>query len=1134
MLSRSTSCLGILIVFSALLAYAQTTPILQNVASLPIGFEQNVGQVDTKVRFISHGLGYSVYLSRGELLVVFNHTSQHKGEVVRISITGVAKDVEPAGIDLLPGQTHYYIGNDPARWKTNVRQFRQVRYRNIYPGIDLVFYGNQRQLEFDFDVAPGADVSAIGLKLDGASMQYHAGNLELVTPSGNVAVLKKPEIYQGQGAARRSISGSYRLRKNNEIAFKVSKYDKRQALVIDPALIYSTFADIQTGGTLFGTPFAIAVDSTGATYITGLTIGGAGTSTLGPFSAFVLKLDPTGSTQEYLTLLGGTVLLPGTSTSTLITITTGTGIAVDAANNAYIVGMTEELDFPTTAGTYSRTSFCGNGGQALGCLEPFAARLDANGNLVYSTYLVQASALANAGPVPSSIAVDSTGALYVTGVTVEQQSGSFGVMPVAGLTTSTGAFQTARKNNSSGFVLKLHPDGSALDYSTYLGGSTGETPGGIAVDSTGVAYLDGGTSSADFPTTAGAFQTTNSGTNTFFTKLQADGSGLLYSTFLAGPGGQSVGTSLAIDSSNSAYLAGMTAATIPPPPFGRSGLPMFAAKFDASGNLVYSNAIGQQMTNTRDFYLGAPPASSITVDNTGAAYVASLTQSFDSSIAVSKLNADGTIAYSITSGSPVQNNFRLGGMAMDANKNFYIAGAADDYVDPASKSDLIPSLGTTIGAFQLLPANSNTTSHMFVQKWAQSLGTAVAVPSPRQVLFSPILQKGVTSLPRTVSLYNFGDADLSLSSIAITGVSASDFAISTSNNTCGAIISAGTGCSFVITFTPTVNSGIRNANATFTFGGGVSSQSVNLVGQAGVPAFLGTPNPLDFGTVTVGTSQQCFPENCSRTGVVLTNTGTAPLNFLAAPALLGTNSSDFAGAGNAGGKAVIPTPPPLPPGGSFIVGLEFLPTTAGTRTAQLVFVTDAPGSPQTVQLTGIALMPGNGNFAVAAANGSSTSTTVTAGQTATYNMIAAAGLNFTGGVITVNCIGAPAAAACGANPTSFSFNPLLPQQNFAVTVTTTAPTTASLERKHPGVWWSLAGIGAIILIYPRQRRMRGIFVMLASLALIAITISCGGGGGATPTPPKTIPGTPSGTFTLVVTATANGASNSMNLTLNVK
>src|SRR5258708_18582840 len=247
---------------------ATSQHLIQSLAALPLGFEENQGQIDENARFVLRASSYSAYLSRGELLVAFDsrNNAQKDGEIVRIGCVRADKRIEPQGNDLLPGVMNYYLGNDPEKWRTNIRQYRQVRYRDIYPHVGLVFYGNRLQLEFDFNVEPGGDVSHIALKVEGATVTERKGDLVLTTPSGNVAVLKRPELYQGEGRARHRISGGYTVRSADEVGFTVGRYDKRKPLVIDPALVYSTLADLDMGAR---TPFAVALDNTAAAYIIG-------------------------------------------------------------------------------------------------------------------------------------------------------------------------------------------------------------------------------------------------------------------------------------------------------------------------------------------------------------------------------------------------------------------------------------------------------------------------------------------------------------------------------------------------------------------------------------------------------------------------------------------------------------------------------------------------------------------------------------------------------------------------------------------------------------------------------------------------------------------------------------------------
>jgi hypothetical protein len=1127
MRTKAIFCLALYVFSTHLLlacrAAAQEVPsalegvrLTRSFAELPLGFEENQGQAEAGVRFLTHSPGYSVYLSRGSLLVRFDQKrgERNKAEEIRIGITGADDSVEPRGIGRLQGTVNYYIGTDPAHWKAGLSRFSRVSYTNIYPGINLVFYGNRQHLEFDFEVAPGRDVSAIALNVDGAVIKAGQGDLRLTTPSGKTLTLKRPALFQGAGPARRSVAGGYVVRKPHQVGFSAGNYDKRQGLVIDPALVYSTLVGVALRDKV---PFAIAVDGSGAAYITGQAMSP------GPVdSAFVVKLDPSGSTLLYETHLGGIQPVSGD------TLASGFGIGVDPSGNAYVAGLTMETDFPTTAGAFSTAAFCAVTSGGVGCEEPFAFKLDANGKLMYSTFLVQTT-VDDAGPVPSAVAVDSTGAFYVTGTTAQQGNPAVGV---ARLLTTPGAFQTSRKNNSSAFVIKLHPDGSKLDYSTYLGGSTGETPGGIAVDADGIAYVDGGTSSSDFPVTAGASLTTNPGTAAFYSTIKADGSGLLYSTFLAG-NGETEGTSIAIDSGLAAYLTGVSGTNCSV----TQSLPAFAAKFDATGNLAYSTSVGSQTCAPDLFYFGAPPPSSIAVDNTGAAYVANGSGGFfNASINEIKLDSSGAVVNTKLVGPINSHNSRFGGAALDTHQNFIVTGVAGTLLDPPGGpqiNGIMPDISTTVGAFQTLPidaiGNPNDPQEtMFVQKWTQSLGAAVPIPNPRQVVFSPTLQPGITSTPRTIQIFNYGDATLAFNGATLGGANATDFAISSNNNTCGATLDAGPSpCSFQVTFTPT-GGGSRNATVTLSFGGGLASQTVALVGQSGTPVFSPSPSPVDFGNVEVGATSLLM-------NLTIANTGTGPMNLLTwPPAIQGANSSDFSICVLVTGHCTPGLLPPgtIPPGSSLNVPLVFMPSGSGGRNAQIVFTTDVPGSPQMVQLQGNGVPAGNGGFNL---NGSGSSTaTVTAGQTATYNLLAVTNQAIT---LSITCSGTPSAASCNVTPNSVSLTPG-PKgsgpQSLAVSVTTTPRTSASLRRMLPSLAWPVVAIVGLVGLR-RKRRGARLIIMFSVLAVLGMTLSCGGGssnnggghgGGNT--------GTPAGTYTLTVTATGNGSSNSMPLTLNVQ
>ncbi len=523
------------------------------------------------------------------------NTPSGTSTVLRMRVVGANPVAKAKGEEELPGKANYFIGNDPHKWRTNVPTYAKVKYQGVYPGVDLVFYGNQRQLEHDFVVAPAADASRIELRLEGSKrLSLDAeGNLDIAVESGEVH-LRKPLIYQVGSGGRREIPGGYVLNGARELAFKVGAYDHSKPLVIDPVLTYSTYL----GGSGHDQTGRVTVDSRGNAYVTGGTNSADFPTTpeafqtrlvVGAYNAFVTKLNPAGSALVYSTYLGGSVF------------DVGEGIAVDSMGNAYVTGLTQSSDFPTTP-TAFQTALAGSS-------NAFVTKLSPSGSaLVYSTYLGGAGAYSGYSGLGFAITVDRLGDTFVTGWT---ESTSFPTTP--------GAFQTALAGSQNAFVTKLNPSGSALAYSTYLGGSNVEYCYGVAIDSSGSAYAEGETTSANFPTTAGAFQTTLAGPqNTFVTKFSPDGSALAYSTYLGGSG-EDFGGGIAVDSSGNAYVTGTAGSSNFPttPEAFQTTLAgaqnAFVTKLNPSGSaLVYSTYLGGSRAD------GGNGAS---VDSSGNAYV---------------------------------------------------------------------------------------------------------------------------------------------------------------------------------------------------------------------------------------------------------------------------------------------------------------------------------------------------------------------------------------------------------------------------------------------------------------------------------------------------------------------------------
>jgi hypothetical protein len=658
---------------SPLPATARVDPVY---GRLPIHFEPNAGQTDETVQFLARGSGYALFLTKtAALLRLRNAADPARPTLLRLELVGANPAPRVQGVAPLPGRINYYIGGDPARWKTDIPTYARVRYEAIYPGIDLVYYGTQGQLEHDFVVAPGADPAAISLRVDGAERLAidPEGGLVLTVPGGTVR-FHRPVLYQEDGGVRTPVSGSYRLVEPTVVTFTVGPYDPREPLVIDPLLGYSTFL----GGAKGDGGSAIAVDATGSAYITGVTesldfprFNFYDGFLSGYSDAFVTKLNPTGTALVYSTFLGGGGIERGNgiaadATGAYVTGKTAsvnsfpakwpgvsgycvlkggedafvtkfdtTGVLVysrclggsgqDSGNAiavknemAYVTGSTSSSDFPTTVGAFDRTH--------NGKFDAFVAKFDSLGaNVIFSTYLGGSTGgLLRGDDEGKGIAVGSGGdnSVYVTGYTSSDD-----------FPTTPGTFQYEYNPPLAGsteyqdaFVTKLNPSGSALVYSTYLGGRGSDYGYAIAVDAGGAAYVAGSTQSECFPMTAGAFDTTYEpgGPDAFVTKLNPTGTALVYSTYLGGTNSDSA-YGIAISSAGMTYVTGVTASSdFPITPnalqlVNKGGGDAFVTQLEANGKMRFSTFLGGSMSD-------AGSAIAVTADGVGV-YVTGSTQS---------------------------------------------------------------------------------------------------------------------------------------------------------------------------------------------------------------------------------------------------------------------------------------------------------------------------------------------------------------------------------------------------------------------------------------------------------------------------------------------------------------------------
>jgi hypothetical protein len=719
---------------------------IQNAYSrLPLSFEANRGQLDGSVKFLARGSGYSLFLTSDEAVIALNPGLKKPGAkgtggrtsvaprgstagtpdptpaVLRMKLTGAQSTPKITALDELRGKSNYFIGGDSGSWRADVPLYTRVRYENVYPGVDLIYYGNQQQLEYDFHVAPGANPKDIRLAFSGArSLRVDAqGDLVLRVGVGEVRQLK-PVIYQEVDGVRRQIAGRYVMKGRRDVGFAIDAYDKSKPLIIDPVLVYSSYL----GGGNFDMGHDIAVDGTGHIYVTGWTysVNFPTRNTITPppppdffnpsagtrgADVFVTKIDPSASGDSslvYSTYLGGT------------SSEEPHAIALDADGNVYITGWTYSYDlqgtpqdesFPVTTGAFQRALFFPREGHPK---DVFITKLNAAGNgIVYSSYLG-----GGGDDEGEDIAVDASGHPFLTGLTVSYDSDPLQANDA--FPTTPGAYQptnpmAANGGHESAFVAKFDPSqsGSAsLVYSTYLGGSGGDRGYGIAVDANGNALVAGTTTSFDFPTVNGFQIQNNGGISGFVTKLNAGGTAPIYSTYLGGIrtcpfSGCDTGEvrDIAVDSSGKAYVTGRATPGLPtspgvfqPTPIS-GGFSPYAAKLDTAqvgaASVVYATYVGAGGHFDGVFAMA--------VDSAGNAYLTGETSGpfpttpdaispNHNGVAdafVAKLNPGATaLLYSSYLGGSGTDKGR--GIAVDDHGNIYLTGETDSNNFPVANA----------------------------------------------------------------------------------------------------------------------------------------------------------------------------------------------------------------------------------------------------------------------------------------------------------------------------------------------------------------------------------------------------------------------------------------------------------------
>ena len=1076
-------------------------------AGLPLMFEPNQGQgnldaSDPRAKFVARGSGYGLFLgSEGAILSMLSQDRSTLGDSkrqsrprrvdsIQMKLVGANQNATVTGADLLPGKSNYFIGNDPAKWRTAVPQFARVRYNAVYTGIDLVFYGNQGRLEYDFQVKPGSDPEQAELEFNGAKqLELKDGNLVIRGETGSVQ-LGAPYVYQEVAGRKQPVEGSFVLRGAKRAGFAIGDYDHSRELIIDPTLNFSTYF----GGSGDEHATSVAVDGSLNIYLAGSTTSpnlpatGIQTTLNGAQNVYIAKISPPlgslAAVLDYVTYLGG----DGTDSPV--------GIKVDGAGNPFVAGSTSSTNFPTTSTNAFQTAPSSTG------THVFATRLlfDATG-LKYSTYLS-----GNGNDTASGMTIDSSENIYVTGTTTSTNT-------TGGFPASAFPYQSTSRASIQFFVTKVETDAvlnTSVPYSTYFGGGTFATTtpvavgGGIAVDVTGNVYFTGSTnfvytgcsgcSTTDFPI-LNAYQpcldqpapttiinpplcsdtTSTAEPDAFIAKLNlnpdvSQGQQLVWSTYLGGTG-TDAGVGVAIDTGAvNVYVVGTTN----------------SSDIGTSVATLNNSAAYQRCLDTAVNPTLGDPCPTITSPAPNDAFVARLT--------------NPTNAVGVPTNVALNYFSYLGG----ANNEAGLAIAVD------SGSGALVTGWTQSSDFPIFPASNPIQS---------------ALAGTQDAFMARLNTIAVVGQTTTASWANyFGGTGIDQGTSVALDVNQISYFAGDTNSTDLQVNKP-------LPLTGTVNGATNNGgyDAYVTQLGTVVTLSITgVLSQGTNQQFISAGNQATF-TYTITNNGPDLATGLTFTNnLSASNTG-VPLTFVSAATTAGS-----CGGGSTNG----------------VVSCSLTSLNAGSTATVTVVVTPTPigigntGATATFN-GGTAQVSGQGNIVLAQTSvpaqmsdfslfvDPSNFSLPVAGSTASYNVkLTPAGIYASN--INLSCTGLPTAAACNFTSASMTLQGNGPGTSTLNITTTARPVVtpaASLWIRHfYAIWLAVPGLTLLGVGSSNQRRRRilGITMFCLLFALLLLQPACSSSSSQTP-----VSGTPPGIYTITVSATSGSDTKSTSVVMQV-